>query len=142
MQKNSLHPLVAASAVLLTLANAPLGAEGAEIERQAALRAHVTFLADDLLEGRGAGTRGYDLAAQYVSTQFMRLGLEPAGENTNWFQPVPLVESRLVEGSAQLSIQYGEKEKTLMHEEEFLVWPHPVRELTALRAPVSFVGLA
>src|ERR1700737_1782168 len=30
------------------------------------LRAHMAFLADDLLEGRGTGTRGYQLAANYV----------------------------------------------------------------------------
>ncbi len=35
-----------------------------------AFRAHVTFLADDLLEGREAGTRGYDIASRYVATQF------------------------------------------------------------------------
>ena len=35
-----------------------------------ALRAHMEFLADDLLEGRAAGTRGYELAARYVAAQF------------------------------------------------------------------------
>ena len=39
------------------------------------LRAHVTFLADDLLEGREAGTRGYDIAAKYVASQFALLGV-------------------------------------------------------------------
>ena len=34
------------------------------------IRAHVKFLADDLLEGRGTGTRGGDIAANYLATQF------------------------------------------------------------------------
>jgi hypothetical protein len=56
-----------------------------------AIRAHLEFLADDRLEGRGSGTRGFDLAAHYVATQFRAAGLEPAvGEG--WFQPTPMVE--------------------------------------------------
>lgn len=52
-------------------------------------RSHVAFLADDLLEGRDAGTRGYDLAALYVATQFEGIGLKP-GARGKWLQPVPL----------------------------------------------------
>jgi hypothetical protein len=39
------------------------------------LRAHMAFLADDLLEGRGTGTRGYQLAADYVRAQFEEMGV-------------------------------------------------------------------
>lgn len=46
-----------------------------------ALRAHVRFLASDLLEGRGTPSRGLDLAAEYIATQFDRIGLNPAGED-------------------------------------------------------------
>ena len=38
--------------------------------RKAALRAHMQFLADDLLEGRGTGTRGQEIAARYVASEF------------------------------------------------------------------------
>jgi len=47
---------------------------------QAALRAHVEYLADDLLEGRGTGSRGHALAAAYVAAQFKQLGLTPLGD--------------------------------------------------------------
>src|ERR1700757_133305 len=57
-----------------------------------ALRAHMEFLADDLLEGRGTGTRGQEIAAKYVATQFEAVGLEPAGVKNSYFQPVPLRE--------------------------------------------------
>ena len=56
-----------------------------------AVRAHLEFLADDLLEGRGTGTRGFDLAAHYVATQFHAVGLQPAAPE-GWYQPAPLVE--------------------------------------------------
>ena len=59
--------------------------------RADAFRAHVTFLADDLLEGRDAGSRGYDIAARYVATQFAALGLRPAGADGSWYQPVEFV---------------------------------------------------
>ena len=62
-----------------------------------AIRAHVKFLGDDLLEGRGTATRGHDLAALYVGAQFEAMGLEPAGTDGTFFEPIrfgPLSSSR------------------------------------------------
>jgi Zn-dependent M28 family amino/carboxypeptidase len=56
-----------------------------------ALAAHVRFLADDLLEGRGVGSRGDELAMRYIAAQFERLGLEPAGDGGTWLQRFELV---------------------------------------------------
>jgi len=58
---------------------------------EAALRAHIQFLADDLLEGRGPGSRGDHITQKYLATQFQSFGLQPAGENGSWFQSFPLV---------------------------------------------------
>lgn len=55
------------------------------------IRAHVRFLADDLLEGRGTGQRGGDIAAKYIATEFALYGLKPAGENGGYMQKVPMV---------------------------------------------------
>jgi Zn-dependent M28 family amino/carboxypeptidase len=55
------------------------------------IRAHVRFLAHDLLEGRGTGQRGGDIAAEYIATQFALYGLKPAGDNGAYLQKVPLV---------------------------------------------------
>jgi Zn-dependent M28 family amino/carboxypeptidase len=52
---------------------------------------HTRFLSHDLLEGRGTGQRGGDLAAEYIATQFALYGLKPAGENGTYMQKVPLV---------------------------------------------------
>lgn len=49
------------------------------------LRGHVSFLASDLLEGRGTPSRGLDLAAEYIAAQFRRAGLEPIGDD-GYFQ--------------------------------------------------------
>jgi Zn-dependent M28 family amino/carboxypeptidase len=53
------------------------------------IRGHVQFLASDELEGRGTGSRGYNVAAAYVAAQFASLGLKPAGTNGGWYLQVP-----------------------------------------------------
>jgi Zn-dependent M28 family amino/carboxypeptidase len=55
------------------------------------IRAHVRFLSDDLLEGRGTGQRGGDIAAEYLATQFALDGLKPAGDGGTYMQKVPMV---------------------------------------------------
>lgn len=57
----------------------------------AQLRADMRFLASDLLEGRRAGTRGYDIAAEYVASRLAILGIAPGGEG-GYLQPVRLRE--------------------------------------------------
>ena len=52
--------------------------------------AHIRYLADDALEGRGAGTNGARCAAQYIADQFEAIGLEPAGPNGSYFQGFPI----------------------------------------------------
>ena len=57
-----------------------------------AFRAHVAFLADDLLEGRDTGSRGHEIAARYVASEFASLGLHP-GNGDSWFQQVGFVRA-------------------------------------------------
>lgn len=72
---------------------APAGADAVPAASAPAIRAHVEFLADDLLEGRLSGTRGYDIAAGYVASEFAQIGLRPGAADGAWLQPVALVES-------------------------------------------------
>src|ERR1051326_1301494 len=55
------------------------------------IRAHVKFLASDLLEGRAPGSRGGDLATEYLATQFALIGAKPAGDKGTYFQNFTLV---------------------------------------------------
>ncbi|MGD1092370.1 MAG: M28 family peptidase [Bryobacteraceae bacterium] len=55
------------------------------------IRAHVKFLASDLLEGRGVGARGGDLATEYIATEFALAGAKPAGDSGTYFQKFTLV---------------------------------------------------
>ena len=78
--------LAALTAVLLAW---PASAQTFSADR---VRADVAFLADDLLEGRGTGTRGYDIAAHFVAARFEALGLKPGGKD-GWYQDIAFVTS-------------------------------------------------
>jgi Zn-dependent M28 family amino/carboxypeptidase len=69
----------------------PTGAAGSPFDA-VQLRADIRFLASDLLEGRRAGTRGYDIAAGYVAARLASLGVGPGAEG-GYFQPVRLREA-------------------------------------------------
>src|SRR5260370_36027706 len=72
------------------------------------IRPHVKFLASDLLEGRGVGTRGERLATEYIATQFALIGAKPAGDPGTYFQRVPMVGAT-TQSSATLSATNGGK---------------------------------
>ncbi len=86
--------------VLLRLALCPalLGWGQTDISGER-VRAHVKFLASDLLEGRGVGVRGGELATEYLAAQLAVAGAKPAGVNGSWFQPVALVGVHTQPGS-------------------------------------------
>src|SRR5579864_5638308 len=75
---------------LLLLAAAATFAQISDLSGER-VRAHVKFLASDLLEGRGVGTRGEKLATEYIATQFALIGAKPAGDQGTYFQRVPMV---------------------------------------------------
>src|SRR3954454_16422202 len=68
------------------------------------IRAHVKFLSSDLLEGRGTGQRGGDVAAEYIATQFALYGLKPMGDNGTYMQKVPLVGVTTLPDSSTFTI--------------------------------------
>ena len=110
----------------------------------AAIRAHMDFLADDLLEGRAAGTPGYGVAAAYVATVFQAIGLEPAGDpadgGSSWFQSYRLIEAQLVPGSARVTLTRDGRSEALAFETEFMAGGDYLREQSEVAAGVTFVG--
>lgn len=105
-----------------------------------AFRAHVEFLADDLLKGRDPGTEGYDLAALYVAAGLKSMGLEPAGEDGTYFQSPRFRVSRLVEGKVSFTPTGGGEEDTLTPLDDYLQRGGQVRTESRVTAPVVFVG--
>jgi len=68
------------------------------------LRAHSYFLTHDLLEGRGTGRRGNDIAALYLAAQAEALGLKGAGDEGGYYQVVPLTEAFIDTTATRLTV--------------------------------------
>lgn len=106
----------------------------------AGMKAHMAVLAADDMEGRAAGTPGYDKAAAYVADQYRRLGLKPAGDRGSYLQAVPLVAfGPASEGSLTL-IGAGGRKTPLVFGQDYLPGANPQEARTALSAPLVFVG--
>ncbi|HEX8062113.1 MAG TPA: M28 family metallopeptidase [Allosphingosinicella sp.] len=110
-------------------------APAAPIFSPESFRSHVAFLADDKLEGRDSGSRGYDLAALYVASRFEALGLKPAGRD-GWYQQVPFLETRLSGEPGSLTIGG----RRFVHGQEVVLTPTPDEAPVAVDAPAVFVG--
>lgn len=97
--------LIAVMTLCFTSASAGTAQAPTDSETVARVRAHMAFLADDLLEGREAGTRGYDIAARYVASQLRVAGFQPAGDKGTYFQQMELRHTRAASGS--VTVQSG-----------------------------------
>jgi Zn-dependent M28 family amino/carboxypeptidase len=128
-----------------TLHTAAQGATGSKAASSSQInpeniRAHVKFLASDLLEGRGTGQRGGDIAAEYIATQFALDGLRPAGDNGTYFQDVPMVGVKtLAETTFKLAPANGET-LALKNLDEFVTNNESQTETADIDAPIVFVG--
>lgn len=106
----------------------------------ATIKAHVEFLADDLMEGREAGTRGYDIAARYVASQFARAGLRPGGDAGTFLQRVPLRSTLLVPNTAEFALLGSGEPERFTFGEDFVVFPSRHAQVTDAFADVVYAG--
>jgi Zn-dependent M28 family amino/carboxypeptidase len=107
----------------------------------ARIGAHVRYLASDLLEGRGPGTHGGQLAAEYIASQFALAGARPAGENGTYFQNVPLMAvhtevdktsfTLVPPSGAPIHLKYGD---------DYLTKDQTGAPTADIDAPIVFVG--
>lgn len=129
----------AVAAIALTaLAAGPLSAKVADTPvTEAQLAAHMRILAGDAFEGRGPGTQGEDRTIAYVVGEWAAAGLQPVpGSATPWLQPVPLVESRALDGTAKFKV--GGRDVALDADGILLAGREASVSLTGV--PVVFVG--
>jgi Zn-dependent M28 family amino/carboxypeptidase len=117
----------------------PAGDAAAQVARAVdikVLRAHMEFLADDGLEGRRPGTRGGELAAKYIATQFQRLGLEPAGDSGTYFHQVPIIT---LTPNPEVSIA-GPKTSELTYRKDYVLWSMRNEPAVETQSDLVFVG--
>ncbi|MGH9802473.1 MAG: hypothetical protein ACRD82_19070, partial [Blastocatellia bacterium] len=110
---------------------------GQKIE-ESTLRAHVKFLADDLLEGRGPGGRGGLLAAKYIAAQFEAMGLEPAADHS-YFQLVQMIGSR-PDSSNKLTIKSGSGSTDFKSGDDFVAGSDVEQTEIQINGDIVFVG--
>ena len=108
--------------------------------RPEAIRAHLEFLADDALEGRGTGSRGYDVAAKYVRAQFAALGLKSGVKDGSYFQPVALRRTEVDPSGSSLVIESGGRKNTLAYNRDYIVLDTHSHTTGSVSAPVVFAG--
>jgi Zn-dependent M28 family amino/carboxypeptidase len=107
-----------------------------------ALAVHDKFLSSDLLEGRGPGTRGDELAMQYIAAQFEAAGLKPAGDNGTYFQKVPLLGIAMDASSSSISFTKAGAPTIgpLKHLDEFVANDPSQHPSSTLDSELVFVG--
>jgi Zn-dependent M28 family amino/carboxypeptidase len=104
------------------------------------IRANVRFLSDDLLEGRGTGARGGDIAAHYIATQFALYGLAPAGDDGGYLQKVEFTGVQTLPGTSfTLQPEHGDA-ISLKLSEDFVTSNQTQTDSVDIDAPIVFVG--
>ena len=114
------------------------------------IRAHVKFLSDDLLEGRGPGLRGSEIAAQYIATQFAIYGLKPGGDNGTYLQQINMVGMNAIPEKTTMSIIPPKRPDgqigimlysyDLKYGDDYTVSNRTLTPTVDIDAPIVFVG--
>jgi Zn-dependent M28 family amino/carboxypeptidase len=114
------------------------------------IRAHVKFLADDLLEGRGPGLRGSEIAAQYIATQFALYGLKPGGDNGTYLQQINFVGMNAIAEKTTMSLIPPKRPDgqigimlysyDLKYGDDYTVSNRTLTPIVDIDAPIVFVG--
>ena len=102
----------------------------------AAIHATMSFLADDLLEGRQPGSRGFAIASHYVETQMMAMGLLPGVQGKSYIQPVLLKKGLVTAEGCALALG----DQRLVYGKDYLAHPNFYTPQSAMSAPLVFVG--
>jgi Zn-dependent M28 family amino/carboxypeptidase len=144
--------ILSASALAQTIPQAiPAAVKAAEASIDPEkIRAHVKFLADDLLEGRGPGLRGSEIAAQYIATQFALYGLKPGGDNGTYLQQINMVGMNAIPDKTTMSIIPPKRPNgeigimlysyDLKYGDDYTVSNRTLTPTVDIDAPIVFVG--
>ena len=110
-------------------------AEGFDAIQASHLRANLTFLSSDALEGRLSLARGSEVAIQWIASEFAKAGLKPIADGT-YLQPVPLIEYRTDREASYLTVNQNGVKKTLHSPDAYGNFPNDV----TVSGPVVFAG--
>ncbi|ACT59867.1 M28 family metallopeptidase [Hirschia baltica] len=109
--------------------------------RAARIKADITYLASDELEGRETGSAGHALAVQYVINQFKEIGVAPAGEDGGYTQTVPFISVVRDEyGNAMQVINASGDVVEFIDGTDYVVYSSSKSPENVIEAPVVFAG--
>lgn len=104
------------------------------------IETHVRFLSQDLLEGRGTGQRGGDIAAEYIATQFALYGLKPAGDKGTYMQKVPMVGITPAADTRFSLVSPDGKATDLKPLDEYVAYDQTQQSASDIDAEIVYVG--
>jgi Zn-dependent M28 family amino/carboxypeptidase len=104
------------------------------------IRAHMRFLASDLLEGRGVGSRGGQLSEEYLAASLAAAGVKPGGENGTYFQTVPMTGVTTQPSSQLAAIGTGGPSVSFQWQDDYVGGTHRQQPMVAFDADAIFVG--
>ena len=104
------------------------------------MKAHVMFLASDALQGREAGSAEYEIAAQYVASQFYAAGLRPAGDDGGYLQRVPLISVTATDKGSFTWTRAQGPAMPLVFGRDYIPGSNAAKPATVIDAPLAFAG--
>lgn len=110
--------------------------------QEAPLRAHLAFLSDDLLEGRGTGQRGSDITMRYLETRLAAMGLKPAN-GTSFRQTVKIagVKTRAPESNLKfMGLTGGKEDLSFVFGDQIVFGSGSAKPDADFDSPLVFVG--
>jgi Zn-dependent M28 family amino/carboxypeptidase len=134
----TLYPFLLLTLVLIGCGADPVK-EAETVITEDFILAHTRYLAHDLLEGRGPGTRGDDLARHYIASQFEAMGIEPGGPDGSYFQPVPLV-GMTVDRTVNLTVTGNNQRRVFLYHDDFMPFSGVLEETVPVSGDLVFVG--
>jgi Zn-dependent M28 family amino/carboxypeptidase len=133
---------VVVSALIIVISAVALSQQksrGTPVLNEAAMRANIKFLSSDLLEGRGTGARGGEIAANYIAAQMEALGLKGAGANGSFFQPTSLFGVK-ADPNTRLTISGSNGTESLKFADDYVAFTGAQTEEVDVDADLVFVG--
>lgn len=136
---NRVFLLILVAALVITGCGVDPVQEAERVITENFLFAHTRYLSHDLLEGRGPGTRGDDLARYYIAAQFEAMGIEPGGPDGSYFQGVPLI-GMTVDRNTHLTITRGNQRRVYRYLEDFMPFSGVLQPTVPVNGELVFVG--
>src|SRR5438034_185705 len=103
------------------------------------IRAHIKFLSSDLLEGRGTGARGGEIAANYIAAQLEAWGLKGAGPQGSFLQQVSLVGVK-ADPATKLTITSHSNKETFKFADDYVAFTGAQTDEVNVDTDLVFVG--